>query len=157
HGHRLAEIGSLRRELGREPFGGGLAPQRHREALGVVMGVAARLAQAAATGGTSCRPPAAGRSSKVPPALVRRPASSWRHARPSNPGRQLTRPHANSTRSGVQERLLGNGGPTWPFTGKHTRSRCGSRQKKDPVFKMVSARPSTTIGDGLTKPLRLLT
>src|SRR5262249_10385567 len=67
-----------------------------------------------------------------------------------------TRPQANSTRSGVQPRLVGKGGPTWPFTGKQTRSRAGSRQKKAPVLKTSSARMSTMIGDGLTKPLRFL-
>src|SRR5262245_39863161 len=38
HGHRLAAIGLLRGELGRVPLGRGLAPQGHREALGVVAG-----------------------------------------------------------------------------------------------------------------------
>jgi hypothetical protein len=104
-------------------------------------------------------PPAAGRSSMLPPALVRRPASSWRHARPSRLAVYgLTIPQAYSTRSGLHA-SAGNGAPTWPFAWKQMMScpGAGERQKKGLVFPKVSARDPTTTALGRTRPLKLLT
>ena len=114
----------LRRGDGRVAHGG----SRLTGSDGVGSGRRPQAPQAAATGGRRRPPPPAGRACCLP-ALVRRPGSSRRHARPSSLAVYITVPHAYSTRSGVQFVSAGNGAPTWPFTWKQmTSPRVGVRQ-----------------------------